>query len=130
MSFQGCTPKTTSQLHWSETKMRDVICKSISQACKGRTAWNKGKPNPEQSKRMKENNPNKAGMYNKNKFKKGHTPWNKKPTVKKPCYVCGTEFTVTKNKKLTCGKSCAATYSNHKRAGTLNNLTTTTSRTS
>jgi hypothetical protein len=88
--------------------------KKISEAVKGRPAWNKGIPNPKQSERMKKNNPNKDGKYGF-KWKKGHIPWNKEKTVYKYCLTCWNLFRATKDKKSCCNKSCAATFSNHKR---------------
>lgn len=118
-----CTPMNLGGFtHWStDPELKKQVSKAISEATKGRIPWNKGKPNPAQSKRWKENNPNKGGKGGK-PFKKGNIPHNKRPFYKKSCYVCGEEFETNYN-KLACSRSCAATYSNHKRSNTLQNLT-------
>lgn len=89
------------------------VAKKISESCKGRTAHNKGKPNPAASERMKKNNPNADGRYGG--FEKGRRPHNKKKPVYKHCMTCWELFRITRDKKSTCSKSCAGTFSNHKR---------------
>lgn len=89
------------------------VAKKISESCKGRTAHNKGKPNPAQSERMKKNNPNADGR-NGRKLK-GRRAHNKKKPVYKHCMTCWDLFRVTRDKKSTCSKSCAGTFSNYKR---------------
>ena len=128
---------------WGSTKTKETREK-ISKATKGRRAYNKGIPNPEQSKRMKENNPmkNKEISTRAAEKRKGKPAWNKglkknEPSplkgkrvengkiiaesniIQKICIVCSKDFSVIykERSRITCGKSCAATYSNLKRAG-------------
>lgn len=98
--------------HSTETRMK------ISQATQGRAAPNKGKPNPEARRRMREHNP----MHNPDVSQKvaqklrGRISHNRKPKIDLVCEECRDIFSV-KNKERDrkyCGKSCAAKVRNRK----------------
>lgn len=108
--------------------------RKISESTKGRTAHNKGKPNPSQKEKMLQNNPmknpeiaKKVSEKLKNRFtwnkdlQTGIEPHNKiKDTFIWHCKQCGKEHIdrdTVKNRKAAnfCNKSCAASYSNSRR---------------
>ena len=99
-------------------KHTDEAKRLISESRLGKPAYNKNKPNPEQSVRMKQKNPMKDPEIAKKVglSKRGKEASNKiKTTMKYHCKWCGKSHTVIakkKNIKSFCGKSCAASYSN------------------
>lgn len=102
----------------------------------GRKAWNKGIPNPEQSKRFLENNPmknpeiskrvletrrqNDSWVNHEGCFQKGHKPHNYiDESYKFNCETCGKEHSIRntahkKNRRF-CNRSCQATFTNKNR---------------
>lgn len=112
------------------------ICKAISEACKGRPAHNKGKPNPIAREYMLSNNPmknpviiikqietrrkNHSWVDHEGMFKKGHKPNNYVDEIRTfSCETCGTQHTVrnirdNKTRRF-CNRSCQATFSNRNR---------------
>lgn len=116
---------------WGSPKSEETREK-IRQKALGRKAWNKGIPNPEQRKKMLENNPmkrldvakkcgeTKRGLSSPNKGKKLNIiPYNKiTDLVTLTCEECGKQRDVINkvhNHKRFCDKSCAASYSNKRR---------------
>ena len=95
--------------------------KLISESKLGKPAHNKGKPNPEQSERWKNNNPmnNLESREKMRQSKIGKESHNKIKTITEySCKWCGKSHTVIatkKNIKSFCNKSCAASYSNTNR---------------
>jgi len=98
--------------HSEETK------RILSEQKLGKPAHNKGKPNPEQSKRMLLNNPmHDPEVRIKNGLsRKGISPHNKiSSTFEFQCQQCDKKEIrrdTAHNKQRFCSKSCAVTYSN------------------
>lgn len=99
---------------------------AISEACKGRVANNKGKPNPKQRDRLLQNNPmkNPEIAAKVSRSKKGiSSPFKITSTFEWTCSWCSKNHLSydnydNKNKKrlkVFCDKSCAASYSNSNR---------------
>lgn len=110
--------------------------RKISVSLKGRRAPNKGKKNPEQSKRMFTSNPMKNQeivkiVSEKLKGKKAHNKIN--DTLTKTCPNCFSDFTTRNTKhetKMFCCRSCATSYSNKTRKLQCSNLTSASGATS
>jgi hypothetical protein len=96
---------------------------AISEACKGRTANNKGKPNPAQKERFLKNNPmkNPEIAAKVSSSKKGKpSPFKTTKTFTWSCSWCekghisldNHDNKSKKRPKVFCNKSCAASYSN------------------
>lgn len=102
----------------TRTKHSEETKRKISESNKGKIGWNKGIPNPKQSDRMKENNPNKGRNFKErhHHFKKGRVPHNLTPLYSFACKQCNAQvvqrISNKKNRSLFCDKSCAVKYRN------------------
>jgi hypothetical protein len=99
------------------------IRQAISEACKGRVPWNKGKTDPSAREHMKLNNPmfDPECILKMANSKRGVQAHNKiTTTFKWSCKHCNkshVDYDTIKKRKAAnfCGKSCAASYSNARR---------------
>jgi predicted RNA-binding Zn-ribbon protein involved in translation (DUF1610 family) len=100
---------------WKHTEETKQI---LSAQKLGKTAHNKGKPNPKQSERMRLNNPMHNLLYKQKSSlsRKGLPAHNKiTKTFEFQCQQCGSKEIrrdTAHNKQRFCSKSCAATHSN------------------